>query len=94
MHAKEPFREDAAVEVGADLALDEPRHRRAGLPRRIQEGLDLFADDLVEERLLGLVAFVLGHAVPNRDQPGGGGRRGYAGCSRASAGGASGCDPL
>ena len=69
-HAEEPVREDAAVEVGADLALDEPRYRRARLACLGEEGLELFADDLVEERLLGLVAFVLGHTVPYRDRSG------------------------
>jgi hypothetical protein len=80
VHAEEAVREDAAVEVGAELALDEPGYRRARLACTTEKGLELFADDAVEERLLRLVAFVLGHAVPHRDRPGGGDRREYAGC--------------
>ena len=64
VHTQEPVREDAAVEIGADLALDESGHRCARLPCAGEEGLELFADHLVEERLLGPVAFVPGHAVP------------------------------
>ena len=63
VHAEEPVRQHAAIEVGADLALDEPRHRRTRLVCASQKGLELFADDLVEERLLGLVAFVANRVV-------------------------------
>lgn len=43
MHGAEAVREDAAGEVGANLALDEPGHRHVGLPCPIQEELALFA---------------------------------------------------
>ena len=52
-----PAGEDAAVEVGAQLALDKGRQAatvRAPLPCGGEERLEPFADDLVEEGLLGL----------------------------------------
>ncbi len=51
--------ENSAFQVGTDLALDEAGHGSAIAPRSGEEGLDLLPDDLVKERLLGLVAFVL-----------------------------------
>ncbi len=57
--AKKAVRKHAALEVGAELALDEMRHRGAVPPRSGEEGLELVPDDFVKERLLGLVAFVL-----------------------------------
>jgi len=51
--------EDAALEIGADLALDEAGD---GRPRRScagEEGLEFGSDDPVEEGLLGLVTCVL-----------------------------------
>jgi len=50
--------EDAALEIGADLALDESGDGGARRSRPGQEGLELVADDGVEKSLLGLVTFV------------------------------------
>jgi hypothetical protein len=58
--AKESMGEDAALEIGAHLALDEPGD---GGPHPFcvgEEGLEFVAEDGVEEGLLGLVAFVPG----------------------------------
>ena len=51
--------EDSTFEIGADLSLDEPTDGRALPPRPSQKGLELFANDLVQKRLLGFMAFVL-----------------------------------
>jgi len=58
-HAHESVSQNAAFEVGADLAFDEAGDGRPHRSRAGEEGLELVADDLVEERFLGLVAFVL-----------------------------------
>ncbi len=50
--------EDPALEIGADLFLDEPCDGRTLLPRPSQEGFELFTNDLVQKRLFRLVAFV------------------------------------
>jgi len=53
--------EDAAVEVGAQLALHEggqPTAMGAPLPGGGEERLEPLPDDLVEQRLLGLAAAV------------------------------------
>ena len=50
--------EYTAVQIGADLALDELGDGRPGRSCSGEEGLELVADDLMEEGLLGLVAFV------------------------------------
>ncbi len=68
VHAEKALCEDAAVEMGAELALDEARHRCVLLAGADQEGLELLADDLVQERLLGGVALVLEHAASPRDR--------------------------
>ncbi len=47
-----------ALEIGADLSLDEPCDGRTLPPRPSQEGFELFANDLVKKGRLGLVAFV------------------------------------
>ncbi len=61
-----------ALEIGPQLAFDEPRHGRTVLSRIREERLELLADDFVEERLLRLVALVSGHGAPDRDRRGGG----------------------
>ncbi len=47
-----------ALQIGADLSLDEPGNRGTLPPRPSQEGFELFTNDLVQKRLFGLVAFV------------------------------------
>jgi hypothetical protein len=59
VHTQEPVRQHAPVEMGADLALDEPCHRRSRLACASQKRLELSADDVVEERLFGLMAFAV-----------------------------------
>ncbi len=59
MQAEKTVSENSAFQVGTDLALDEAGHGSTIAPRSGEEGLDLLPDDLVKERLLGLVAFVL-----------------------------------
>jgi hypothetical protein len=56
--AQESVGEHATLEISADLALDEAGDRGARGPGAFEEGLEVFAYDAVEERLLGLVAFV------------------------------------
>ena len=58
MDTQKAVREHAALEVGAEFALDEAGHGRTIAPRSGEEGLELLPDDFVKERLLGLVAFV------------------------------------
>lgn len=55
---QESMREDPTLEIGADLSLDKASNRRVLPSPASQEGLELFADDFVEESLLGFVAFV------------------------------------
>ncbi len=56
--------EQAAVEVGTQLALYEPRDGCTLLTSPVEERLELLPDDFVEQRLLRLVALVLCHADP------------------------------
>ena len=51
--------EDAAVEIRAELALDEPGHRSSLLACIGEEGLEVLSYDLVEQCLVGLVTFVV-----------------------------------
>ena len=69
-HTQEAMGEHAAIQVRAQLPFDEVGNGRVAFACTRQEGFDLFADDLVEKRLFGLSAFVLGHAKPARDQGG------------------------
>ena len=55
---KESMGEDAAVEIGADFALDEAGDGRARRSGAAEEGLEFAPDDLMKEGLLGLVTFV------------------------------------
>ena len=58
--------EDSTFEIGADLSLDEPGDGSALPSRPLQEGFELFANDLVEKGPFGLVAFVSdGGKAPN-----------------------------
>ncbi len=58
MHAHEPMSEDAALEEGAQLALDEPGHGMPPLLAADQERLELLAHDLIEHGALGLTPAV------------------------------------
>jgi hypothetical protein len=50
--------QDAALEVGADLALHEASDRSADRSRVFEEWLEVLAYDMMKKRLLRLVAFV------------------------------------
>jgi len=56
--AKESVGEDAALEIAADLALDEAGDGRPRRPRSGEEGLEFIPHDFVKERLFGLVTCV------------------------------------
>ena len=56
--AQEPMGEDTALEIAPNLAFDEAGDGRAHRSCAGEEGLELGSDDLMEEGLLGLVAFV------------------------------------
>ena len=68
VEAKEAASQDAAVEVGPQLALDEASDRSALLPCVGEEDLEVLSDDFVEQGLLGLVALVLDGSVTSRDR--------------------------
>ena len=51
--------EHAALEIRPDLSLHEPGDGRALPSRPSQKALNLLADDFVEQRLFGFMAFVL-----------------------------------
>ena len=59
MQSKKTVSENSAVQIGAQFALDEASHGCTVAPGSGEEGLELLPDDFVQERLLGLVAFVL-----------------------------------
>jgi hypothetical protein len=61
---KETTGEDATREIGAQLALDEAGHGVLALAGAREEGLELLADDLVQQGLLGAVACVAGVGRP------------------------------
>ncbi len=56
--AQEAMGEHAALEVGTNLALDETSDGSTRGSGAREERLHILADDAMEERLLGLVAFV------------------------------------
>ncbi len=58
MDTQESMSEYPALQIGADLSLDEPGNRGTLPPRPSQEGFELFTNDLVQKRLFGLEAFV------------------------------------
>jgi len=58
MDAQNSMSKYPAIEIRADLSLDEPSDGRALPSRPSQKGLDLLADDFVEKGLFGLMAFV------------------------------------
>jgi hypothetical protein len=59
VQSKKTVSENSAVQIGAQFALDEASHGCTVAPGSGEEGLELLPDDFVQERLLGLVAFVL-----------------------------------
>ncbi len=58
VQAEETSREDSTIDVGAELAFDESRDRRALLAGVGEEGLEVLSHDFVEQCLLGLVTLV------------------------------------
>jgi len=58
MDAQKSMREDPALKIGTDLSLDKASNRRTLPLRSSQEGLELFANDLMQKSLLGFVVFV------------------------------------
>jgi len=70
MQAKETPSEDAAIEIGAQFALDEASNGRSPLARVREKRLEILSDDFVEKRLLRLVAVVVDHVDPVRDRVG------------------------
>ncbi len=76
VNAQEAVREYAAAEEGAKLLLDEVRGGLLSACGAREETFELLADDSMKERLLGFMAFVLGHTAPNRDRRGGAPRGG------------------
>jgi len=58
MNSQESMSQDAALEIGADLALDEAGDGRPRRSRASEEGLELIPHDFVKERLFGLVTCV------------------------------------
>ena len=59
VQAEKAASENAAVEIRAELAFDEPGHRSPLLACIGEKGLEVLSYDLVEQCLLGLVAFVV-----------------------------------
>ena len=70
MQAKKASRKDAAIEIGADFALDEASNWGSLFACIGEEGLERLSDDFVKKRLLRLVALVVDHFDPVRDQVG------------------------
>jgi hypothetical protein len=58
MDTQKSMGEDSALEIGADLSLDEPGDGRILPSRTSQEGFELPANDFMKQGLFGLVAFV------------------------------------
>jgi hypothetical protein len=73
VQAKKTSGENATIEIGAEFAFDEASHGCSLLARVREKGLEILPDDFVEERLLRLVALVVGQVGPVRDRAGGGG---------------------
>jgi len=59
MDTQESMSEHTALEICTDLSLDETGNGRALPSCPSQKRLELFANDLVQKRLLGFMAFVL-----------------------------------
>ena len=70
VYAQEPVREHAAAEERAKLLLDEARSGLLSACGAREEVYESLANDLVKERLLRFMAWVLGHEIPDRDRVG------------------------
>ena len=68
MQTEKPTREDPAIEVGAQLALDEASDRCAVFARSGKKALEAFSYDLVEHGSFRLVALVLDGVGSHRDR--------------------------
>ena len=62
------MRQDAAAQIGTELLLDEAGRGLLPATRPCEEGLEVVADDLVEQGSLGLVALVLDGVEPSRER--------------------------
>ncbi len=62
------MRQDAAAKKGTELQLDEARRGLLPATRASEEGLEVVADNLVEQGSLGLVALVLDGGASSRDR--------------------------
>ena len=69
VQAKKAVGEDAAAQEGAEIVLDEVRRGALASPRPGEEGLDLLADDAVQERLLRRARCVVAGAGLLADRP-------------------------
>ncbi len=67
MQAKEAPSQDATIEIGANFTFDKASNGGSLLARVREKSLEILSDDFVEERLLGLVALVVGQMDPVRD---------------------------
>ena len=66
-----PVGEDAAAQVGAQLAKDEVGQGSAALAEVVQEGVEMGAYDLMQDRRLGISAAVAGALGAGRTVGGG-----------------------
>ena len=62
------MRQDAAAQIGTQLLLDEAGRGLLPASRASEDRLEVLADDLVEQRSLGLVALGLDGGVPSLDR--------------------------
>ncbi len=62
------MRQDAAAQRGSQLLLDEAGRGLLQASRACEEGLEVLADNLVEQGSLGLVALVLDGGASSRDR--------------------------
>ncbi len=60
--------QDAAAKKSTELLLGEAGSGLVSTPRACEDGLEVLADDLVEQGSLGLVALILDGGVPSRDR--------------------------
>jgi hypothetical protein len=66
MQAKKTSSEDATIEIRTDFTLDEASNGGTLVACSGEEALEGLTHHLIEERLLRLVALVVGHADPLR----------------------------
>jgi hypothetical protein len=70
VETKKAMREHTAPQEATKLLLDEARCRLSSACGAPEKSFQVLANDTMEERLLRLVPFVVGHAVPLRDRRG------------------------